>query len=162
MRFMFPIAACCVLSSPVNALDAQDILGTWQLETAQRKIVDTNEVVDAYGGPKPNGWINYDNTGRMMVLVAYQGRQKPASAVPTDQERIQLQRTFFAYAGTYKFDGSKVTHNIDTSWNQSWTDTSQVRDVEYKDGKLIYTTTPYAFSGDGKMSVVTLIWKRPE
>lgn len=162
MRTVSSIAVFCFLASPVNALDTKDIVGTWQLETAQRHIVDTNETIDAYGGPKPNGWINYDDAGRMMVLVAYQGRQKPTSATPTDQERIQLQRTFFVYAGTYKFDGKKVVHNIDTSWNQSWTDTFQVRDVEYKEGKLIYTTTPYAFSGDGKMSVVTLIWKRPE
>ncbi len=161
MRVGFWIFGCCLLVSPAQALDTKDILGTWRLATAQRTIVDTGEVVDSYGGPRPNGWINYDASGRVMVVVAYQGREKPAGAAPTDAERARLHRSFFAYAGTYTFDGKSITHAIDTSWNETWTGTSQVRDVAYADGKLVYTTRPAPFSGDGKVSVVTLVWERP-
>jgi hypothetical protein len=123
--------------------------------------VDTNEVLDAYGGPKPNGWINYGKDGRMMVICAFEGREKPvANEKMTDEDRVRLHKTFFAYAGTYKFDGKKVTHAIDTSWNEVWSGTSQVRDVEYKDDKLTLTTPPFKFNVDGKTSVITLVWER--
>jgi hypothetical protein len=69
-------------------------------------------------------------------------------------------RTMQAYGGTYEFDGRTVKHHIDMSWNQTWTGTTQIRDL-HKDGdKLIYTTRPYPFPADGKMSVVTVVWQK--
>ncbi|WP_336491976.1 lipocalin-like domain-containing protein [Methylobacterium nigriterrae] len=147
--------------SPAYSLETKDIIGTWHLVSAENRILETNEVVDAYGGPRPNGWINYDKDGRMMVVCAYDRRETPTSKGSfTDQERIGLQKTFFAYAGTYTFDGSKVNHNIDVSSNQTWTGLKQARNVEYKDGNLIYTTQPQMNTVIGKMVVVTLVWER--
>ncbi len=161
MRTVATIAACWLSASVALAAETQDIHGTWRLASATRTIVDTNEVLDAYGGPKPNGWINYGKDGRMMVICAFEGREKPvANEKMTDEDRVRLHKTFFAYAGTYKFDGKKVTHAIDTSWNEVWSGTSQVRDVEYKDDKLTLTTPPFKFNVDGKTSVITLVWER--
>ncbi|WP_082501406.1 lipocalin-like domain-containing protein [Methylobacterium sp. Leaf88] len=161
MRIVATAVACFVSASGAFALDTQDIHGTWRLSSATRKIVDTNEVIDAYGGPRPTGWINYGKDGRMMVICAFEGREKPAANDKmTDEDRVRLHKTFFAYAGTFKFDGKKVTHAIDTSWNEVWTGTSQVREVEYSDNKLILVTPPFKFNVDGKMSVITLVWER--
>lgn len=161
MRTVATIAACYLNVSTAFAAETQDISGTWRLANATRKIVDTNEVIDAYGGPRPNGWINYGKDGRMMVICAFEGREKPAANDKmTDEDRIRLHKTFFAYAGTYKFDGKKLTHAIDTSWNEAWTGTSQIRDVEYNNNKIILTTPPFKFNVDGKMSVITLVWER--
>lgn len=137
MRIGSWLVGLCLLAPPAQALETKDLVGTWHLVSAQRKILDTNEVVDSYGGPKPNGWITYDASGRVMALVAYQGRERPAGETLTDAERVRLHRTFFAYAGTYRFDGRSVTHAIDTSWNEAWTGTVQVRDIVYQDGTLI-------------------------
>ncbi|WP_082504409.1 lipocalin-like domain-containing protein [Methylobacterium sp. Leaf111] len=161
MRIVATAVACFVSASGAFALDTQDIHGTWRLSSATRKIVDTNEVIDAYGGPRPTGWINYGKDGRMMVICAFEGREKPAANDKmTDEDRVRLHKTFFAYAGTFKFDGKKVTHAIDTSWNEVWTGTSQVREVEYSDNKLTLVTPPFKFNVDGKMSVITLVWER--
>lgn len=161
MRIFIIALATFLASSQVFALDTRDIIGTWRLVSAKSKVLDTGETVDAYGGPNPNGWINYGADGRMMVVCAYDQRATPTSKEAfTDQERIALQKTFFAYAGTYTFDGSKVTHNIDTSLNQTWVGLHQARNVEGQGNRLIYTTQPQMNNNTGKMVVITLIWER--
>jgi Lipocalin-like domain len=65
-----------------------------------------------------------------------------------------------AYGGTYKFDGNKVEHHIDISWNEVWTGTTVIRDLKKEGDKLVYTGRAAPFSGDGKMSLVTLIWEK--
>lgn len=162
MKRFIAVAATFLTAAPSFAIDAQEIHGTWRLASATRKLVDTNEVIDAYGGPRPTGWLHYGQDGRMMVVCAFEGREKPvANDKMTDEDRVKLHKTFFAYAGEYAFDGKKVIHKIDTSWNEVWTGTSQVREVEYSDKKLILKTPPFKFNVDGKMSVITLVWERP-
>ena len=127
--------------------------------SATKQIVGSNDIVSAYG-PHPSGWITYDKNGRMMVVGAYDGRPKRADVDKiSDADRIKLFNTFFAYAGTYTFDGKTVTHHIDTSWNEAWTGTSKIREVEASGDKLIYTTKPQ-MSPEGKMVVLTLVWQK--
>ncbi|MGH1571865.1 lipocalin-like domain-containing protein [Methylobacterium sp. P31] len=156
------LAVCFALSAQQGyALDQQDLVGTWNLVSAKNKILDTGEVVDAYGGPNPKGWTNYGSDGRMMVACAYDQRRTPENKdLFSDQDRILLQKTFFAYAGTYTFDGSRVTHNIDTSSDQIWTGLHQVRNVEEKNGKLIYTNQPQINTNTGQKIIVTSVWER--
>lgn len=161
MRVLVSAVAFCLLSSSVIATETRDLIGNWRLASATRLLVDTNEVIDAYGGPRPTGWLNYSPDGRMMVVVAFEGRKKPeANDKMTDEDRVGLHKNFYAYAGTYVFDGKKVTHKIDTSWNEVWTGTSQVRNIDYKDNSLVITTPPFKFNVDGKMSVLTLTFER--
>jgi hypothetical protein len=161
MRFWLIFAFLLVSVEQSLALEENDLIGTWRLVSAKNKILETGEMADAYGGPHPNGWITYGKDKRMMVVCAYDQRATPTSKDAfSDQERIALQKSFFAYAGTYEFDGSKITHAIDTSSNQIWTGLRQVRNVEEKDGKIIYTTQPQMNNNLGKMVVVTLVWEK--
>ncbi len=161
MKLFLAVATGLAIATPAFSIDVQDIHGTWRLASATRKLVDTNEVIDAYGGPHPTGWINYGKDGRMMVVCAFEGRERPlANDKMTDADRIKLHKTFFAYAGEYEFDGKNVTHRIDTSWNEAWTGTSQVRELAFEDGRLILTTTPFKFNVDGRTSVITLVWEK--
>jgi hypothetical protein len=64
------------------------------------------------------------------------------------------------YGGTYTFDGKTVQHHIDISWNGAWTGITQVRTVTQDGDRLVYTTPPYPFSGDGKMSIGRLVWEK--
>ncbi|MFE1599888.1 lipocalin-like domain-containing protein [Methylobacterium sp. ID0610] len=149
-----------VIANPALALDKEDIIGTWRLVSSTRKIIDTGEEINTYG-ERPTGWINYDRSGRMMALIVNEGRPRPESIEKmTDAERIRLFKSVLAYSGTYSFDGKSVDHKIDTSWNEVWTGTTQIRDVERQGDRLIYKTRPAPFSGDGRMSVVTLIWQK--
>lgn len=151
-----------VAFSQASALEAKDIVGTWRLVSSTRRVLATGQVNDTYGA-HPVGWITYGPDGRMIVLIVDdpQLRPKPASvASMTDAERVGLFKTMLAYSGTYAVAGNSVTHNIDASWNEVWTGTNTVRDVEIKGGRLIYTTKPAPASMDGQMSVVTLVWER--
>jgi len=78
----------------------------------------------------------------------------------TDQQRVDLFRTMVAYGGTYNFEGDKIQHQIDISWNEVWTDTTVIRDIKKDGDKLVYTTRPAPFSGDGEMSLVTVVWEK--
>jgi len=94
-----------------------------------------------------------------MVLIVRNPRPKPESAEKiTDQQRIDLLRTMTAYAGTYKFDGASIEHNIEISMNEVWSGTKQVRTIKRDGERLVYTTLP--FHTDGKMSINTLVWEK--
>ena len=138
----------------------EDLAGTYRLVSSTRKVLDTGEVLDNYG-KHPTGYIMYGKEGRMLVLIVRDDRPNPASIEKTTPEQqAALFRSMLAYGGTYKFDGKSIEHHIDISWNEWWTGTTQIRDIRKEGDKLIYTTRPAPFSGDGKMSVVTLIWEK--
>lgn len=141
--------------------DDSDLVGTYKLISATRKVLQTGEVDDVYG-KNPSGLIMYGTEGRFLVLITYGNRPKPETIDKiTDEQRTALFRTMVSYGGTYKYDGKSVHHQIDISWNEVWTGTTVIRDVTRGgDDRLVYTTRPAPFSGDGKMSVVTLVWEK--
>jgi hypothetical protein len=132
--------------------------GTYKLVVEGRQILGTGEVVPV---PNPQGYITYGDDGRMLVLIVRSPRPKPNSVeATTDQERAELLRTMTAYGGTYEFDGKLIKHHIDISWNEVWTGTTEVRSVTRDGDRLVYTTPPFHFHTDGKLSVNTLIWEK--
>src|ERR1700754_432559 len=150
-------AAAIALASPAIAADVS-ILGTYRLVSEQRTIVDTKEVIPGTGA---RGYITYGEDGRMIVLIVRQPRPRPEGPEKiADQQRIELFRTITAYAGTYKFDGNTIEHNIEISMNEVWSGTKQVRSVRREGDHLIYSTPPFPFHTDGKMSINTLVWEK--
>jgi hypothetical protein len=138
------------------------LVGSYKLIASTRKVVDTGEVSDTFG-KQPSGYINYFSDGRMLVLIVSDKNDRPAlesGVAPTDEQAAKLFRTMVAYGGTYEFDGRAVKHHIDMSWNQTWTGTTQIRDVQKDGDKLIYITRPFPWPADGKMSVVTVVWQK--
>jgi Lipocalin-like domain len=151
------IAVAMALSSHAAAEEIV-LSGTYRLVSEQRTIVDTGEVISATDS---RGFISYEVDGRMMVLIVRNPRPKPESAEKTtDQQRIDLFRTIVAYAGTYKFDGSSIEHNIEISMNEVWSGTKQIRTIKRDGERLVYTTLPFPFSTDGKMSINSLTWEK--
>jgi hypothetical protein len=140
---------------------AVSLPGLYKLVSSTRRVLDTGEVSDTFG-EQPSGYIIYTPNGRMLVVIVSDiDRPSPDSGVaPTDEQAAKLFRTMQAYSGTYDFDGRAVKHHIDMSWNQTWTGTTQIRDVQKDGDKLIYTTRPYPFPADGRMSVVTVVWQK--
>jgi lipocalin-like protein len=150
-------AAWLALSSVVAA---EDLTGTYKLISSKRKIIETGEVLDTWGA-NPRGFINYGQDGRMLVLIVADDRPKPESVEKiTDQDRAKLFRTMTAYGGTYEFDGKTVRHHIDISWNEVWTGTTVARELKREGEKLVYSSPAGPFSGDGRISVVTLVWQK--
>ena len=155
------ILAAFLVAMPFVASADDELPGTYRLISSARKILDTGEEVKDTYGKQPSGSVMYGKDGRFLVLVVYDERPKPESIdKTTDQQRADLFRSMLAYGGTYKFDGKSIKHEIDMSWNEVWTGTTVIRDVTRDGNKLIYSTRPAPFSGDGKMSVVTVVWER--
>ena len=157
MRKTMLALAIVALSFSANAAE-DDFYGTYKLISSSRELLDSGKV-ESFGPEQ--GFITYGKDGRMLVLIVRGNRPKPESlAKMTDQQRADLFRSMTAYGGTYKFDGKSIEHHIDISWNEVWTGTTQIRDVKKDGDRLIYTTRPAPFAGDGKMSVVTLVWEK--
>jgi hypothetical protein len=157
MRRLIIVAAIVMLPLAGAASD-EKLVGTYKLISSSRLLLDTGQV-ETYS--REQGFITYGDDGRMLVLLTRGDRPKPESlAKMTDQQRAELFRTMNAYGGTYKFDGKVMEHHIDISANEVWTGTTQIRDVKKEGDRLIYTTRPAPFTGDGKMSIQTLVWEK--
>lgn len=143
-----------------SAFSEEHLLGTWKLISASSRDVDSGEVSHAFGGPHPVGFISYTGDHRMMAVIAYDNRIKPARVDQTTvEQRDQLFKTMAAYAGTYAVSGNSVQHHIDVSWNETWTRSSVTRDIAFKDGKLVLTSRPL-LDLDGRTVVLTAIWDK--
>lgn len=152
-----PLAMLARIGTPSAKADENELVGTWKLVSSTRKFLDTGESVVL----RQQGCMMYGADGRMMALVLVAGRPKPESLDKlTDQQRAELFRTMVAYAGRYTFDGKTVEHVVDSSWNEVWTGTKQIRDVTRDGDRLIFTTRPAPSSGDGRMSMTTIIWEK--
>jgi hypothetical protein len=142
-------------------LAAHRLLGTWKLVSVIREEVPSGARMDLLG-PDPKGFLNYHADGRMMVIVVRSDRKKPASNVATAAEAEALFRSMNSYAGTYTVTENEVTHHVDISFNESWTDTKQTRFYKLENSRLTLSTSPSPDPYDGKMSVRSLIWEKFE
>src|SRR3954452_11604117 len=138
--------------SPEEIEDA--LFGTYKLIEAKTTLLDTGETIVN----KHSGFVMYGRDGRMMAMIRRDDRPKPMNIdKATDQECLELFRSMVAYGGTYTFDGTTVQHHIDISLNETWTGTTQVRDVKLDGGSLILATRPHPSPFDGKMVSATLM-----
>jgi hypothetical protein len=153
-------AMACLLVASFALAGEHEFAGNYELVSATRKILETGQTENTFG-KKPKGLAMYGSDGHFIILITYDGRPKPESIEKmTDQQRADLHRMMTAYGGTYTFDGSKVVHHLDLSWNEVWAGTTNIRDIQRDGDQVIYTTRPAPFASDGKMSVVTLVWKK--
>jgi hypothetical protein len=135
------------------------LLGTWKLQSLAYEVIATGARSTPFG-EHPNGYLSYSPDGRMYLILVMEDRSKPRDLVPTDEEKVQLEGSMVAYAGTYTADGEKVVHHVDISWNESWTGTDQVRFYKVDGDTLTITTAPgrSPFTGEERRAV--LVWKK--
>ena len=138
---------------------ANPILGTWKLQSLVFEAIATGKRSSPFGD-HPDGYLSYSADGRMYAIGVAGDRPKPRDLVPTDDEKLKLQESMFAYAGTYTADGEKVVHHVDVSWNQSWTGTDLVRFYKLEGNTLTITTAPAQSAIDGEEGEFTLVWEK--
>ncbi|WP_233887456.1 lipocalin-like domain-containing protein [Paraburkholderia flagellata] len=137
------------------------LLGTWKLQSFTTEDLATGEKTDLFGA-HPVGYLNYGADKRMYAILLEENRNAPADLVPTDAERIALFNGLCAYAGTWSIEGDLVSHHVDTSWNESWTGTIQLRRFRI-DGKYLHITTlPARNPVTGKECISELVWLKVE
>jgi hypothetical protein len=117
------------------------LLGTWRMISWKREFTATGETLDALG-PDPIGVINYGADGRVYAHIVSRHRPPPASLPPSDEEKIRLFDSMISYTGTYTLDDGKVVHHLDSSWNEGWTGTDQVRFYTVEGNRLRITSPP--------------------
>ena len=148
------------LDVPKAALAAENpILGTWKLQSLVFEAIATGQRSTPFGD-HPDGYLSYSPDGRMYAIGVAEDRPKPRDLVPTDEEKVKLQGSMFAYAGTYTADGEKVVHHVDVSWNQSWTGTDLVRFYKLDGNTLTITTARAQSAIDGEEGEFILAWEK--
>lgn len=121
-------------------MTANSIAGVWKLKKYTRRFLDTGEV---RSDMLPQAYILYTPGGFMMSITVEENCQPPAGEVLTDDERVRLFKSIIsAYSGSYTVEGDNVIHNVELSWNESWTGTKQVRRFTVTGDELIIETTP--------------------
>ena len=95
----------------------------------------------------------------MQVIAAANGRIVPLGAAPSDNERLALYDTTFAYAGTYSVEVGKVIHHVDISWNETWTGTDQIRLFELS-GNTLTLTTRITDPAGGTEAHYAVVWEK--
>jgi hypothetical protein len=152
--------ALMLFLSPTIALAGENpVLGTWKLKSTVREVAATGEKIKQMG-ENPSGYLSYSADGRMYALITADNRIKPLEANPTDEQRVKLHQTMTAYAGTYTVQGEKVTHHVDISWNEAWTQTDQVRYFKLDGNILTITAAPNKSPIDGREGRTVLVWEK--
>jgi hypothetical protein len=62
-------------------------------------VIATGQRQDTLG-ENPDGYISYLSDGRMYTIASPSNRVKPVGPVPTNEEKLKLYDTMFAYAGS--------------------------------------------------------------
>lgn len=155
-------AVLCAVAFPSlgSAQSERSLVGTWKLVSVS-SWTDKGDVNKAVNGPNPTGFLTYTSEGRMMVVIADDGR-KPLSVADTlsasIEERAQAFSTFHAYAGGYTFTGDKVIHHVEVASSQNDGNMDQVRFVKLQGDRLILRT-PRILRG-GVRQTFELVWER--
>jgi Lipocalin-like domain len=132
-------------------------LGTWKLQSFTTEYLETGQTAEPYGA-HPTGYLSYGPDCRMYAIIVRENRKGPAGILPTDAEKIELFGGLLAYAGTYTIDRDKVSHQVDISWNEAWTGTTQVRQFKIEGKALHIRSMPARNPRDGRLSSSTIVW----
>ena len=150
-----------ILPQPASARDLQtSIVGVWKLTSFTRKDVQTGQVTNVFG-EQPVGYLTYTKAGRIFAFLVGTDRKAPASAEPSDSERVELFNSMVGYTGTYKVDGGKIVVRADASWIQSWTGVDRTQDAEVIGNRLTITATLKS-PRDGREVLTSNVWERVE
>jgi hypothetical protein len=159
MALAITVLAALPAAGKGAATPAERLVGTWKLVSMVREEQPSGIKTDLMG-PHPLGYIAYGRDGRMMVLIVRSDRKKPAGANATAAEASALFDSMVSYAGRYTIAGNRITHHVDTSWNESWTGTEQLRFFKIDGDRLTVSGAPSPDPVEHKMSVLTLTWER--
>jgi len=131
------------------------LAGSWKLSSWTIQIIG-GEAIEPFG-PNPKGRAVFTPDGFSAFMIARPDR-KPAT---NDTDSAALLKSLMVYTGKFTIDGDKLTTDVDLSWNEILTGTSQVRFFKLEGDKLSIRTAEQASAVlPGKRVVGTLNWER--
>jgi len=134
------------------------VLGSWRLISWVTRDVATGERRDALGA-NPCGSVIY-TPERVTFLILKSDRKRPEQLPPSDDEKVTLFDTMFAYSGRYTIEPDRIIHHVDMSWNQAWNGTDQVRYYVVENDTLTISSAPGRSPFDGREIVHEVEFRR--
>ncbi len=137
--------------------DKSQLIGSWQLLSAQLEMADTKERLDLFG-PSPVGRAIFTSNGRMAAVLTASGRTAAVDIPGT----AALFSSMMAFSGTFRFEeGAKVVLSCDVAWHPAWAGTDQVRFCEFNGDRLTLRTSRQTHPSHPGREVYGIIeWKR--
>ena len=140
-------------------MQSNQLVGTWRLTSFH---VTDDEGQRAYPwGPHVDGFITYTDYGRMSVVFSKADRPlRPSDdwMSGSAEDKVAALDTFIAYAGTYDFDGERVTHHVEVCSFQNQVGHDLVRLVRFDGAEVSLETPPTLLLG--RLQVAHLVWER--
>lgn len=138
--------------------DKQPLVGVWKLLTYEVEFQDSGDRQAPFGS-HPHGYAIFTSEGRTMAVLSAEGRENPK----TDSDRAAAFMTTVAYTGIYRLEGNHWITKVDTSWNESWVGTEQIRFYELDGDTLTVTSNwrPYPLF-EGRIARGLLRWVRED
>ena len=153
----FALAAYCYLQPGLALAEdtARQLAGSWKLTSWTIQVID-GEAAQPFG-PNPKGRAVFTPDGFSAFMIARPDR-KPAT---NDADSAALLKSLMVHTGKFSVDGDKLTTEVDLSWNEILTGTSQVRFFKLEGYKLSIRTVEQASAVlPGKRVVGALNWER--
>ena len=146
-----------IILAPTTAL-GQDLTGSWKQTAFYQKVVSTGERRFPFG-EKVVGRFVSTREGTFCSMATGFDRQQGAGA-PSDEERVGLFKTMYAYCGSYRVEGLKIIMQPDIAWAPNFTKQEQTRSWKI-DGKILtMESSPFKSQLDGVDVVATVIYQR--
>ncbi len=118
----------------------ESLVGTWRLVAARQRLTDGSVRPDPQPGARGMGYIMYDVTGHVCVVLANPDRLTwKAPKPPTDAEVRSAFNGLVAYCGTYTTDEEKhsVIHHIEVDRNPSTMGSDRARLATVTGNRLV-------------------------
>ncbi len=165
MHHLITTATAALLISLAQSASAQDlrsqIVGTWKWSSHVYKEVATGKTTNVFG-EKPSGLQVFTQGGNALFAVFADSRKAPAANPATEAESAALLSTMAAATSTYKVEGNTLTMTYSGSWNQSWTGTTQKRQIEIVGNKLTLMSAPFKSPQSGQETAFVVTYERVE
>ena len=159
---MAAVAFLILLAQSASAQDlTAQIVGAWKWTGHVYRNVGTGSTANVYG-EKPTGLMIFTKNGNLVYAVFGDNRPAPASTPATDAERAALFNTMAAATGVYRVEGNTLAITYSGSWNQSWTGTTQKRQIEIVGNKLTLMSAPFKSAQSGQETVFVVTYERVE
>ena len=133
------------------------LLGSWRLSSSGLTLTDTKERLEPWG-PKPEGRMVLDDSGRIMFIFTKPNLQPPTN----DTERADLVKDLMAYTGLIRLDGAgRFITTVDVAANPAFTG-EKLRLFRIEGDRLNITTEPIVGSlvAQGRMIVADVVFVR--
>ena len=123
------------LAASQTAADLEkQLFGVWKIESIYTEN-RAGERKKSYG-ERPNGYSILTREKLMTIIITTPDREVPI----TDADRNAAFTSMIAYSGSYRVEDDRFITNVDTSWNEAWTGTEQVRFVELEGDTMTLTS----------------------